>query len=261
MTAEYTEVATYTSHGEYSFTVPAGVTKLKIEAWGAGGGGFTWPGGHAHAGGSGGYSVDPVVPVSPGEVLTVRVGEGGKACNSVRECGAAGGGSGVRRADGTLILVAGGGGGGGYSGKGGDGGGTSGQKGASSSSAFAQARRPVPRCASNLGPLPYQAHLWLRVASLALKLALETVEMATAAMASLVLVRTVGGTPPRLAQPLLMPRAAPRTYLVHSERDMGAVVTFSPLIPATVLVVEATTVVAPVVVPGTQPVGAEVQGT
>ena len=89
----------------------------------------------------------------------------------------------------------------------------------------------------------------------------ETVEMATAAMASLVLVRTVGGTPPLLAQPLLMPRAAPHTYLVHSERDMGAVVTFSPLIPATVLVVEATTVVAPVVVPGTQPVGAEVQGT
>lgn len=71
-------IATFNSSS--SFTVPAGVTKVRVQVWGAGGsgGGSTnqaYPGG---GGGAGGYGTG-VYPVTPGQVIPVTVGIGGAA--------------------------------------------------------------------------------------------------------------------------------------------------------------------------------------
>lgn len=129
-------------YGEYTwtgsaqtYTVPAGVSSVSIKAWGAGGGAGNETGQASGTGGGGGYA-QATVSVTPGEVLTVRPGQGGIAP------GGGGGASIVERADGTLLVVAGGGGGGGTDGGSGSGGlgtggaagGTSGTMGASMSS-------------------------------------------------------------------------------------------------------------------------------
>ncbi len=71
----------YATPGSYSWVVPAGVTSVNVEVWGAGGGGgigaatngaSTGGGG----GGSGGYSKS-VISVTPGQTYTVVVGAGG----------------------------------------------------------------------------------------------------------------------------------------------------------------------------------------
>ena len=66
-----------------SCTVPAGVTSMTIEAWGAGGGGGSndkgWdgvPGGGS--GGGGGSYCKAIVSVTAGSVLSVQVGAGGQ---------------------------------------------------------------------------------------------------------------------------------------------------------------------------------------
>ena len=69
---------TYTTPGTYTFTVPAGVSQITVEAWGAGGGG----GGNnsnkdgAGGGGGGGYS-RCILSVVAGNTYTVNVGHGG----------------------------------------------------------------------------------------------------------------------------------------------------------------------------------------
>lgn len=74
-----------------SFTVPAGVTTVEIEAWGAGGGGggsgVTWlPVGQPWRGGGGGGAGEYIhvkqVSVAPGDVLSVVVGATGGAGGS-----------------------------------------------------------------------------------------------------------------------------------------------------------------------------------
>jgi hypothetical protein len=60
---------------DQTFTVPAGVTSIMVEGWGGGGTGVfcdTGPSG-IEPGGSGAYARS-VLPVTPGEALTVRVG-------------------------------------------------------------------------------------------------------------------------------------------------------------------------------------------
>src|SRR5207247_616307 len=51
-----------------TWSVPAGVTKLWVEAWGAGGGG----GASGTGGGGGGYS-RRLIPVAPGDMLSIAV--------------------------------------------------------------------------------------------------------------------------------------------------------------------------------------------
>lgn len=89
-----------------NFTVPAGVTRLMVEAWGAGGGGSDFLGfpecSSGGSGGSGAY-VRTILAVTPGETLAIAVGAAGGP-------GSAGGASAVRR--GSSILVSAGGGGG-----------------------------------------------------------------------------------------------------------------------------------------------------
>ncbi|MFA5328922.1 MAG: PA14 domain-containing protein [Prolixibacteraceae bacterium] len=67
----------YLSSGTYTFTVPAGVTQLTVEAWGGGGKGGQrgGPDGAAGGGGGGAYSRS-VLSVIPGQVYDVFVGDG-----------------------------------------------------------------------------------------------------------------------------------------------------------------------------------------
>ncbi len=92
-----------------TWTVPAGVTSVRIEAWGA-------EGGRGIGGGVGGRGarVAGTFAVSPGQVLTISVGGRGGNGVTVNAGGGGGGGTFVSRA-GTPLLIAGGGGGASYS--------------------------------------------------------------------------------------------------------------------------------------------------
>ncbi|MEN9301887.1 MAG: hypothetical protein RL264_316 [Bacteroidota bacterium] len=117
------------------FTVPnCGVTSIKVKMWGAGGGsGDNTNGGN----GGGGAYVTGTLPVTPGQQLTIIVGQGGArgAVNTIggysmsaafggggrgrdedRGGGGGGGRSAIRLTDGTEVATAAGGGGGGGSG-------------------------------------------------------------------------------------------------------------------------------------------------
>jgi hypothetical protein len=96
-------------------TLPAGVTRVYVKAWGAGGaGGTTWqangsitPGG---GGGAGGYAED-VLTVPAGATLTVTVGAAGR---SLLNCSATSGGDTQVRVGGMTVVEARGGGAGGH---------------------------------------------------------------------------------------------------------------------------------------------------
>ncbi|WP_379966252.1 Ig-like domain-containing protein [Epilithonimonas sp. UC225_85] len=126
MAQQCKKVYSYTG-GDQTFTVPAGITSITIKAWGAGGGGansvyYSFVGGGA----GGGYSTGTLA-VTPGDVLTIRVGKGGVTSSTVATFGGGGAGgtagqnggsggglAGVFLGSGTTtpILIAGGGGGG-----------------------------------------------------------------------------------------------------------------------------------------------------
>src|SRR5690554_1243072 len=68
-------VETFTSSG--TWTVPAGVTEITVEAWGAGGGGGNrTTDGYAGGGGGGAYSRSSVL-VAPGQTYSISIGGGG----------------------------------------------------------------------------------------------------------------------------------------------------------------------------------------
>ena len=120
--------ATGNSYG--TFVVPAGVTVLRIKAWGAGGGaGYNGNNSYGLRGGNGGFSQADIT-VTPGETLRVYVGELGTTSDSIYYQGSGGGYSGVFRDTTPLIIGGAGGGGAGrgstswFGGGGGAGGGT-----------------------------------------------------------------------------------------------------------------------------------------
>ena len=112
---------------DQTYTVPAGISKIRVKMWGAGGG----RGGGNSYGGGGGY-VEGDLNVTPGEILTLIVGNGGPRGSTTMTyggggypCGgngAGGGRSGIRRGSSELVTV-GAGGGGGSGSQGGAGGG------------------------------------------------------------------------------------------------------------------------------------------
>ena len=140
--ANWSAVQAFNATGnDQSFVVPAGVTSLSVKIWGAGGGG----GREGYRGGAGGYT-EGNLTVTPGETLTIIVGQGGilhsgfPLDRDYRYGGGASGGGGntynltfgsgggrsaVRREE-VELATAGGGGGGGYSDHGGNAGGTNG---------------------------------------------------------------------------------------------------------------------------------------
>ena len=107
----------FTSGTGNSFDVPAGVTSVTIEAWGAGGGGGAGgSSGLGGAGGGGGYAT-ATFAVSDTDTLTIDVGGGGGGGNhdggEISGGGGGGGGHSEVRNGGTILLIAPGGGGGG----------------------------------------------------------------------------------------------------------------------------------------------------
>lgn len=153
MVSEAVDTTYYLTGGEQTFTVPAGVTSIDIEALGAcGRAGSPW--GTASAGGYGG-KVQATMNVTPGQVLYIYVGGvGGQSTAGYNGGGGwpllqywysyylgfggcGGGATDIRSGGHTLydrVLVAGGGGGGGsYFGQGGVGGGLIGGSGAGQS--------------------------------------------------------------------------------------------------------------------------------
>lgn len=140
-----TAVAFSYTGGNQSFVVPAGVTSVAVYAWGAGGSGGG--SGGEYSGGSGGY-ISGTLATTPGETLTIIVGQGGRNQTSdyrpldrnyafgggasggggnqyAYAYGSGGGRTAIRRGS-TELATAGGGGGAGYGGNGGAGGGSSG---------------------------------------------------------------------------------------------------------------------------------------
>ncbi len=108
---------TYSAPGiTYNYVVPLDTNKLTFKLWGAGGaGGGMYSPGIANPGGAGAY-IKATIPVTPGEILTVTVGGGGKPGISNNKKwedtygGGGGGWSGVFRGDQPLLIAAGGGG-------------------------------------------------------------------------------------------------------------------------------------------------------
>jgi RHS repeat-associated protein len=120
---------TFTSSG--TFTAPAGITLVTVDAWGGGGGGSG--GGAAQVGGgAGAYVHSAGVGVTPGNNYTVTIGAGGgggigngavgaggsgyktggNGSSDTNGRGGGGGGSSAFTNDGTIIIASGGGGGG-----------------------------------------------------------------------------------------------------------------------------------------------------
>jgi hypothetical protein len=97
-----------------TFTVPAGVSSVMVEAWGGGGGAAMQVATSTGGGGGGGY-VRTVVAVSAGQVIPVTIGQGGAAT-----CGVDGGAGGDTSFG--MLANAGGGRGGSVTGQGGAGG-------------------------------------------------------------------------------------------------------------------------------------------
>lgn len=123
----YSHCQTFSYSGSMqSFTVPAGVTSMDVRLWGAGGGGNAWQN-PAVSGGGGGFTSGKLA-VSPGEALSITVGQGGQYgqtgifggggnAGSTVDGGAPGGGlsavaTGTPLSTANVLLVAGGGGGG-----------------------------------------------------------------------------------------------------------------------------------------------------
>nr|WP_315173965.1 LamG-like jellyroll fold domain-containing protein [uncultured Flavobacterium sp.] len=73
-----TSPQTYSTPGTSTFTVPAGVTSVTFQSWGAGGGGSS-RNGAAGGGGGGAFAGGTITGLTAGDVLTIFVGAGGTA--------------------------------------------------------------------------------------------------------------------------------------------------------------------------------------
>ena len=97
-------VKTYQSNGV--FLVPAGVSRVEVELWGAGSGSYGSTGSVSSGGGSGGgYARKRIDGLTPGQTIDVTVGTGGAAGRANGIAAAAGGASGF----GTFVNATGGG--------------------------------------------------------------------------------------------------------------------------------------------------------
>jgi hypothetical protein len=72
----------YTTTGTSTYTVPSGVSKIKVECWGGGGGGASVTSSVSGGGGGGGAYSKSIVSVTAGNIYSVVVGSGGSAGNT-----------------------------------------------------------------------------------------------------------------------------------------------------------------------------------
>src|SRR5450830_1826947 len=113
------QAVSFTSAGAYSYTVPSGVTRLRVEVGGGGGGGGGREGSNNGSRGGAGHVLWTILNVSPGQVVSGVVAGGGGAGQGpvtgtgggTAGSGAASGGAGGN-AGGSGSLGSGGGGGG-----------------------------------------------------------------------------------------------------------------------------------------------------
>lgn len=138
------------SASDQSWTVPSGVTRILAKCWGSGGGGGHYGGWSFGSWGGGGGFTRGIIPVTPGEVLILRVPRGGYAFpgstnapfgggsstggGDNQYAGGGGGYCGIFRSTTPLLIAGAGGGGGSISGyhgmcNGGAGGGLIGRRG------------------------------------------------------------------------------------------------------------------------------------
>lgn len=75
--APFSTLTAYQASGTSIFTVPAGVTKIRVEVFGAGGGGYANGAIDDTYGGGGGAFAMATLTVTPGQSLTIDVGAGG----------------------------------------------------------------------------------------------------------------------------------------------------------------------------------------
>ena len=103
----------FTTTGTFTWTVPDGIASVSAVCVGGGGGGGRASGGNIgpQGGGGGGLSYENNISVTPGESLTVIVGEGGAGGTSSSTTGGTGGTSEIKRNTTTLVKANGGGGG------------------------------------------------------------------------------------------------------------------------------------------------------
>ncbi|MFA7309663.1 MAG: glycine-rich domain-containing protein, partial [Candidatus Paceibacterota bacterium] len=87
-----TNSALYGAAGKYTFTVPNGVTQIRVVAIGAGGGGGAGSGGWGSGGGGGcGGGLDAgTINVTPGQKIPLTVGYGGSGGNGSQQCSISG---------------------------------------------------------------------------------------------------------------------------------------------------------------------------
>ena len=103
----------FTAAGAWTWTVPAGITRVEINQIGGGGGGAGASAGQAGGGGGGGGRVKKIFTVSPGDTLSGTVGAGGTAGSAGVNNATAGGDTTILQ-NGTLIATGGGGGAGAF---------------------------------------------------------------------------------------------------------------------------------------------------
>lgn len=96
------------THDNTSWVVPAGITAIRVQLAGGGGGSHDW-GTDNSSGGCGGFVIGEI-PVTPGETLEMYVGRGGRGYSNANNPR---GGTGSYIARGAIILAGAGGGGGG----------------------------------------------------------------------------------------------------------------------------------------------------
>ncbi|MDI5887260.1 LamG-like jellyroll fold domain-containing protein [Flavobacterium yafengii] len=77
----YSQSQTYNTPGTYTFTVPAGVTSINVQAWGAGGGGSSRVGAGG-GGGGGAFGAGTITGLTGGTTITINVGSGGTPGNA-----------------------------------------------------------------------------------------------------------------------------------------------------------------------------------
>jgi len=90
---DFSHMVVFDSVGTFTWTVPEGVYKIKVELWGGGGGGVNVSGTYRDQscyGGAGGYGL-VYIDVTPGSVCAITVGNGGSSGedggNSTIVCG------------------------------------------------------------------------------------------------------------------------------------------------------------------------------
>lgn len=85
------QVTTYNTAGDHTYTVPAGVSRINVQVLGGGGGGGGQNGANSGGGGGGGGGyATAIVPVTPGQMITVTVGSGGTGGSNVPTNGTVG---------------------------------------------------------------------------------------------------------------------------------------------------------------------------